>query len=98
MCIISPKHRAFYAKFSYRARKPLKLNLKSEKVQTDTGRKAPFLPKNGAFCLLEAFRTACIENYFPTLIVFIRPAAIGRKKMNNLRYCLIEKKSNTAIM
>ena len=62
----------------------MKLNLKSEKVQTDTGRKAPFLPKNGAFCLLEAFRTACIEKYFPTLMVFIRPAAIGGKKMNKI--------------
>ena len=47
---------ALYAKFSDEVRKPLKLNLKSEKKFVVVGRRTLFFAKNGVFRLEMATR------------------------------------------
>ena len=79
--IIGPS-KAFYAFFSGKTRKPLKLKSKSENNPATVGRKTSFMCKKRCFLLLISLFAEFTKKVFLTLILFMRLPAIRRKKMN----------------
>ena len=73
----------FYAFFSNKTRKPLKLNSKSEKLERQPAAEHRFWQWNGVFWCRKAVWAGFTEYFFPTLMIFMRFTRIGGKKMHN---------------